>query len=542
MWVRIGTLLSTVLLTAVLATPVLSQDFRTPTQAVEDQLTFLAEGLSVEYFSREVGQDWDQMVFWPHNSDNPTHLIACIEERLECLSGTCGDPFVFGDKLTPSVQLIDLATRGVTAIVRGMTICDGIRTTPWGTVLATEEDFDSDTGSAYEILDPITTNVYTVLDRGSGGAPATIVDQTGADASAYIVKHTALPVIRYEGFVVDDSGVIIAGDEERPGSYEPGDTDGGAIYKFIPTSLHNGGTISSLDQSPLGSGTIYALQVSCRDDQQQFGQGCEIGAGAWIALTPAPASEDSSDEGTPRIGREAAQSAGATAYYRPEDLHVDPQFGDANSPHRVRFCFAATGNKSAANYGEVQCAIDSDITAATGETGQVVINRFVEGNPDLNQPDNLAFQPVTNNLYVIEDNSGGADVWACLPDGADTDIKTDGCVKVLTLADTSAEPTGFIFTPDGKQAYVNIQHSADGNMPLVDDFRTDDLILVSGFDVGTYDSSADFGRFVENELADASQLFFGFGPTPSDDDGTNNDPRADIPTDDLLSRIVLGCL
>ena len=150
-------------------------------------------------------------------------------------------------------------------------------------------------------------------------------------------------------------------------------------------------------------------------------------------------------------------------------------YNDTDNPNAVRFCFAATGNKAASNYGEVQCAIDRDITVASGETGEVVINRFIEGDPELNQPDNLAFQPVTGVLYVIEDNPNG-DIWACLPDGTDRDVKSDGCVRLLQLADESAEPTGLIFTPDGTEAYFNIQHSADGNMPLVDDFRTDDLI------------------------------------------------------------------
>ena len=53
--------------------PVASQDqeevdFRTPTQAVEEQFLFLRKGIQAEYFSREVGQDWDQMVFWPHGA------------------------------------------------------------------------------------------------------------------------------------------------------------------------------------------------------------------------------------------------------------------------------------------------------------------------------------------------------------------------------------------------------------------------------------------------------------------------------------------
>ena len=502
-------------------------DFRTPTQTVEEQFLFLRKGIQAEYFSREVGQDWDQMVFWPHGAAQPTHLVGCVEEILGCLSGACGESFVVGDKLTPSVQLIDLQTRAVTTLVRGMTICDGIRTTPWGTLVATEEDLVSDTGAVYEILDPLTKDEFTILERGSGGAPARIVDQAGRDASASIIKRTAFPVIRYEGFLVHETGVVIAGDEERPGSYAQGDTDGGAVYKFIPTRLYdpNTGPIASLDQSPLVEGTIYALQVSCRDDLQQFGQGCEVGNGTWIPLTPTAASEPTAapesgitltrffpDKGKLRIGREAANAAGATAYYRPEDLHRDPLFSDPTQPEAIRFCFAVTGNHTASNYGEVQCAIDRNVTAATGTTGEIVLNRFIEGSPEFSQPDNLAFQPTTGALFVVEDNGtsqGNSDVWACLPDGADADIKSDGCVRLLKIADGSAESTGFLFTPDGTQAYFAIQHSADGNMPLVDDFRTDDLIRLSGFRVRPM--KYDFGARTAHRLERQSYRYFGFG-------------------------------
>ncbi len=489
-------------------------DFRTLTQTVEEQFLFLRKGIQAEYFSREVGQDWDQMVFWPHGAVRPTHLVGCIEEVLDCLSGTCGESFVVGDKLTPSVQVIDLQTRAVTTLVRGMTICDGIRTTPWGTVLATEEDLISDTGAAYEILDPLTNDEFTILERGSGGAPARIVDQTGRDASDRMIKRTAFPRIRYEGFLVHETGVVIAGDEERPGSYEPGDTDGGAVYKFIPTNPYDPATgrIASLDRSPLIAGTIYALQVSCRDDLQQFGQGCEVGNGAWVPLSPAVASEVSLDVGKTRVGREAAAAAGATAYYRPEDLHRDPMFSDPDRPDAVRFCFAVTGNHAGSNYGEVQCAIDQAVTAATGTTGEIVLNRFIEGSPEFSQPDNLAFQPTTGVLFVVEDNGtsqGNSDVWACLPDGADDDIKSDGCVRLLKIADGSAESTGFLFTPDGTEAYFAIQHSADGNMPLVDDFRTDDLIRLSGFRVRPM--KYDFGARTADRLERQSYRYFGFG-------------------------------
>jgi secreted PhoX family phosphatase len=109
-----------------------------------------------------------------------------------------------------------------------------------------------------------------------------------------------------------------------------------------------------------------------------------------------------------------------------------------------------------------------------------VVTRFVEGDTIANSFDNVAFQPGTGILYVIEDHPNG-DIWACLPDGGDRDNRTDGCIRILTVKDTSAEPTGFIFSADGMTAYVSIQHSDDGNMPKFDDYGTDDILVITGF-------------------------------------------------------------
>ena len=86
------------------------------------------------------------------------------------------------------------------------------------------------------------------------------------------------------------------------------------------------------------------------------------------------------------------------------------------------------------------------------------------------------------NHYVIEDNPNG-DIFARLPDGADRDIKTDGCVKILSVKDSSAEPSGFKFTADGRTACLSIQHSSDGLMPKIDDYATDDIIKITGFKI-----------------------------------------------------------
>ena len=339
-----------------------------------------------------------------------------------------------------------------------MSRCDGIRTTAWGTVLATEEAGD---GQAYELIDLLNTSNHTVVDRASG----TIVDENGTPSTT-IVKRDSLPTMSWEGLTVTDEGVVIGGDELRPGT-GVADKDGGAIFKFIPSAAHAGGIISDLADSPLSAGSVYAMRVDCREDSSgsfpQYGQGCEIGNAAWVPVTAANARDD-------------ADAAGATGYYRPEDLHMDPTFEGEGA----RFCWTNTGGEAASSYGEVMCGVDEAPLVADINDASVVVNRFVEGDSDFNSMDNLAFQPGTGNVYVIEDHPNG-DVFACLPDGGDRDIKTDGCVKILSVKDQSAEPTGFGFTADGRAAIVSIQHSDDDAMPLVDDYPTDDILIITGF-------------------------------------------------------------
>jgi hypothetical protein len=382
---------------------------RTAEQKAGDQV-LLAKGLKVEYLTRSVANSVDMFSFWP-NDTAPTHLIACIEVGRAQLTGDADTTtYAPGDKFNPSVQRIDLGTGAVETILRGMTACDGIRTTPWGTVLATEE---TDGGGS--------TN----------------------------------------------------------------DRDGGAIYKFVPATPWNGAPVTSLGQSPLVAGAVYAWQASCQAKTSssfpQYGQGCEIGQGAWVQVAGANARID-------------AHAKGATGFYRPEDGHFDPLYAGAG----IRFCWTNTGNEGAMNYGEVVCMVDTKpmgtgtkVAAKNGFTyladsaetrGYAVAaaNRFVEGDADFNSVDNLAFQPITGIMYLIEDHENG-DIFACLPDGEDRDVKTDGCVKILSVKDSTAEPTGFMFSADGSTAYLSIQHSNDTNMPKVDDYATDDILKITGF-------------------------------------------------------------
>lgn len=462
--------------------PATTGAYRTIGQAASEQV-LLAKGLRAEYLTRDAGNSVDMFSFWPSDTA-PTHLIACIEGGRTQLTGDADTAaYAPGDKFNPSVQRIDLATGAVETILRGMTACDGIRTTPWSTVLVTEE---TDDGGAYEILDPLATTNHTVKDRATGE----IVDEAGATVTSPITKRSALPTIAWEGLDLTRDGVVYAGDEERPGSTgEAGgsanDRDGGAIFKFVPATAWSGAPLTSLAQSPLLAGAVYAWQASCQASTSssfpQYGQGCEIGQGAWVQVDGANARVD-------------AHNKGATGFYRPEDGHFDP----AHDGEGIRFCWTNTGNEGATNYGEVLCMVDTKpmgtgtkVAPKNGFTyladnaeprgfAVATANRFVEGDADFNSFDNLAFQPGSGIMYVIEDHENG-DVFACLPDGDDRDVKTDGCVKILSVKDSSAEPTGFMFSADGTTAYVSIQHSNDGNMPLLDDYRTDDVLKVTGF-------------------------------------------------------------
>jgi len=437
-----------------LAAPATEQDYVSRDRASAGQRLLMAKGLKATFVARNVAHKGDMISFWP-SANSYSHLIVCIEQSRET------------NGLNASLQRINVKTGKVETILYGMNRCDGIRTTPWGTILATEEAGD---GRAYEVINPLATTANWVANRDTGDIRSAVNSNV---VSKNIVQRTSLPTMSWEGLAVLPTGVVIGGDELRPGSYADAtgiaDTDGGSIFKFIPAIPKTStGNITELSQSPLVSGNVFAMQVSCRENKQQTGQGCEVGNASWVSVNPLNARVD-------------ANNAQATGYYRPEDMHLDPGY----TGNGVRFCWTNTGRSNAAHYGEVLCGVDSSPLIADNTVRSVVVNRVFEGDPRFNSVDNLAFQPGTGNMYVIEDHSYG-EIFACLPDGGDRDIKTDGCVGVLSVVDPLAEPSGFTFDASGKVAFVMIQH---GEQPdsLLDfksnpvDGRTDDLIMIRGF-------------------------------------------------------------
>jgi hypothetical protein len=400
-------------------------------QALADPagLITVAKGLKVSVVAAgpedNAGPNIDQMVLWP--KQNPQYIIACNEQGAA----------------QPALQKINLANGHATTIASGISSCDPVRATPWGTVLFGEEA--GSTGAMYELIDPLSV-VGATIDR-----------TTGTSSSPSIRRVAALGFLSFEGLAILPNGVTYYGDELSASNGAPG----GAYYKFVPSNPWAGGPpITSLDQSPYASGAVYGLRVG---QGSNFGQGFSYGIGTWQLLTSTPGMQL----------RTLATTAKLTGYYRPEDMNLDDA---ALASGNVRFCANNTGRDEARYWGETICVTDGSVAGAASPASIPQVQLLVQGSSELNMPDNIAYQPGRGNWILEEDGSTSEhvdgsrnnDLWDCLDDGADDDTLSDGCVRIATLNDLDAESTGGFFDATGQNYYVSIQHNSSGYGTVLD--------------------------------------------------------------------------
>ncbi len=408
------------------------------------KLVTLAQGLTAKVVSTgSAGPNIDQMVLWP-NSQNPQWLIACNEQEE-------GDP---------GLQRINLATGAATTIVTGTLDCDPVRTTAWGTIVFGEEAGGGPAGGRlYELMDPLGTTGVT-LDRTTGVF-------SGGTGAANLTALPALGRLSFESLALYANGLLYYGDENRPSA----GTAGGAYFRFVPSHPYDpsDGPITDLADSPLQDGSISGLRLGKRSGNTDYGQGTNSGLGAWIAVPSAP---------DPDLRAQAA-ALKLTGFYRPEDAEIDPVAEAAGS---VRWCANNTGNESNDRlWGETICVTDGTIAQATAGTSTPDLQQLVVGNPQLAMMDNIAYQPGRGNWLIHEDGDGpiltpprNNDLWDCLPDGADADLLSDGCVRVGSIDDLvgdgegGAEWTGGLFDASGTRFFVSIQHNITGTGTILE--------------------------------------------------------------------------
>ncbi|GAB3140733.1 alkaline phosphatase PhoX [Marisediminicola antarctica] len=172
-----------------------------------------------------------------------------------------------------SLSVVDLKTGDAKVIAQDAdwNRLDGIRWTPWGTILFAEETTG---GRVFEaILDP--------------SDPTVVLE---------VIERTEVGVMRHEGIEALADGTVFVIDE----------LNGGSIYKFEPTT-----------RGDLSDGQLYALKLTgLADDAQVWNQSTfndKVGAFDWVALDMDAVVADTDA---------AADDVGATEFGRPEDVEV----------------------------------------------------------------------------------------------------------------------------------------------------------------------------------------------------------------------------
>ena len=415
-------------------------------------LVTVAKGLKVRVVTKGVaGPNIDQMALWP-SDEKPDYLIACNEQGAT----------------QPGLQRINIATGATETILTGTTSCDPVRRTPWGSILFGEEA--GGTGHLLELVDPLhTTGV--LYDRTTGAL-------TGTDAANVVVRNS-VGTLSYESLALYRSGVLYYGDENRPAQ----GTQGGAYFKFVPATPWDGvtqlTTAAELSKSPLASGSIYGLRLGLHGGATDYGQGTNTGFGAWVPVCAGAACNALNLRNQTTLLK-------LTGYYRPEDADIDR---GAEAAGNVRFCANNTGNEfDGHTWGETVCITDGTLDQALANTAKPELQYFVVNSSDMAMTDNIAFQPRQGNWLIVEDSDVSLthknnDMFLCLPDGADPDDQSDGCVKIGTLNDLlgpdgaeGAEWTGPIFDASGKKLYVSVQHNMTGAGVVLEisGFKNDD--------------------------------------------------------------------
>ena len=310
-----------------------------------------------------------------------------------------------------AVSVVDLKTGETKLLAQDIswTALDGIRWTPWGSIVVAEETYG---GRFFEIkLDP--------NDRMK---------------AVEVIDRPAVGRLAHEGIDIDKDGNIYVVDEHRGRSQgcEGHVPCGGGVYKFVPDTYGD-----------LSNGSLYALKVTGPDG---------TGQGEWVG--PIDASH----------ARESGTDFGAQSYQRPEDLEIigdtlyvavteGPRDEKGKEHYEGRVLSIDLANMQVKNFVKP----DVNVAVEIGKPGQ---EGFQTGFDSI---DNLAETP-DGRLMMIEDNSP-SDIWV-----ASKKTNKFGAAKKVelfgSLTDAKAEGTGIYFSPlDADTLYVNVQHAtnADGD-------------------------------------------------------------------------------
>lgn len=378
--------------------------------------------------------------------------------------------------------------------VLGMLNNCGGGTTPWGTVLTAEENFDAYFAAPDEVEDPRLRASYQRYGVPVGASQRRwerfdprfdlarepnevnrfgwIVEIDPRDPRSTPVKRTALGRFKHEAATVvlarDGRAVVYSGDDER---FE-------YAYKFVSEGRHDA-RHPERSADLLHAGTLHAARF---DDD---------GTGEWMPLRHAdprlaPAF-DSQAEVLIRA-REAADRLGATKMDRPEDIETNPVNGLVymaltNNPSRVERApddRPGTGTNAANprpdnQYGHIlELREDGGDPAATTFAWSIFMLCGPRGDPsrafagfppdevsDIAAPDNLAFDGAGNMWIATDGQPRALRHNDCLQAVATAGPERGRVLNFLT-APPGAEVAGPCLTPEDDALLVAVQHPGEG--------------------------------------------------------------------------------
>ncbi|MDP3950549.1 PhoX family phosphatase [Microbacterium sp.] len=428
-----------------------------------------AQGMSVvDIARRKVGEPWDYVV------DGRRNRRITVETVFELTGPAAGSDLV--------KTAADPEGRWVHGTLGN---CAG-GTTPWGTVLSGEENFNgyfawaADTAEQKRYSNGSTTSTSTGWEaydpRFDAHNPdyvnepnrfGYIVEVDPQDPTSTPRKHTAMGRLKHEGanvHVAEDGHVVAyMGDDER-GDY---------LYKFVSKNRISGSRKKNLNL--LSEGDLYVAQFSGNSPIAEItgtgalpSDGAFDGTGIWVPLTQGGDSvvPGFTTEQVLVFTRLAADAVGATKMDRPEDVEPNPLTGKVyvaltNNARRSELDEAnpVTGNR----YGHV-----IELTETAGQSGttfgwSILLlcgdpatfeNAYFAGFPKelvspISCPDNVAFDS-EGNLWISTD-------------GAPSTIgRADGLFKVPLTGSERGNVQQFLAVPRDAETCGPVIHDKEG--------------------------------------------------------------------------------